>query len=329
VKKYSPTGSVEEARDFLLDKLKEFGLNPRILSRGAIVAETGKGSGILLCGHLDTVPGELPVKVDRGIIIGRGVVDAKGPLATIILAVKRALEKASAKFTLIISVDEEEESESTLEAIRLYGEGNSYAIVGEPSRTYGITVSYYGKMDLSVRCKQRSVHPSATVKYESPMEMSFKFYFALKRRLYETIGRIPITPQKVFSRDNESSLFISFRYPPKFSVSEILATCNEVIREFECSLDSVRSVDPYEVEENSKIVKTFAEVIKSKGYKPRFIRKMSTSDMNLVGNLLKIPTVAYGPGNPRLSHTDIERIKIEDYLSSIEILEQVLLKLGD
>ena len=124
-------------------------------------------------------------------------------------------------------------------------------------------------------------------------------------------------------------MFISFRYPPKFSVSEILATCNEVIREFECSLDSVRSVDPYEVEENSKIVKTFAEVIKSKGYKPRFIRKMSTSDMNLVGNLLKIPTVAYGPGNPRLSHTDIERIKIEDYLSSIEILEQVLLKLGD
>ncbi|RLG03830.1 MAG: hypothetical protein DRN61_04110, partial [Thaumarchaeota archaeon] len=266
LKKYSPTGSVDEAREFLLDKLKEFGLNPKILSRGAIVAETGRGSGILLCGHLDTIPGEIPVKIDRGIITGRGVVDAKGPLAAMIQAMKRVLEKVSTKFTLIVSVDEEEESESTLEAIRLHGAKNSHAIIGEPSRTYGITVSYYGKMDLLVRCKQKSVHPSATVKYESSMEISFKFYFALKHRLYETIGRIPVTPQRVSSLDNKSSLFVSFRYPPRFSASEILAICNGVIREFGCSLDSVRNIDPYEVEESSKIVRTFVEVIKARGY---------------------------------------------------------------
>ena len=39
--------------------------------------------------------------------------------------------------------------------------------------------------------------------------------------------------------------------------------------------------------------------------------------MNLIGKELRISAVAYGPGNPRLGHIDVERISVEDYLKSI------------
>ena len=52
-----------------------------------------KGNGptkIVLLGHIDTVPGEIPVRVEDGVLHGRGSVDAKGPLATFVAAAAEA-----------------------------------------------------------------------------------------------------------------------------------------------------------------------------------------------------------------------------------------------
>ena len=47
-----------------------------------------KGSGspvILLCGHMDTVPGIVPVRLDGDYMYGRGASDAKAPLISMLL----------------------------------------------------------------------------------------------------------------------------------------------------------------------------------------------------------------------------------------------------
>ena len=47
----------------------------------------GAHTDLVLLGHMDTVPGEIPVRIDEdGVLHGRGSVDAKGPLATFIAA---------------------------------------------------------------------------------------------------------------------------------------------------------------------------------------------------------------------------------------------------
>jgi LysW-gamma-L-lysine carboxypeptidase len=51
--------------------------------------------------------------------------------------------------------------------------------------------------------------------------------------------------------------------------------------------------------------------------------------MNLLGRALKIPVVAYGPGDSSLDHTPNEHVSIEEYLSSILVLREVLKKLLD
>ena len=45
---------------------------------------------IVLLGHIDTVPGHIPVRIENGELWGRGAVDAKGPLCTFVAAAAAA-----------------------------------------------------------------------------------------------------------------------------------------------------------------------------------------------------------------------------------------------
>src|SRR5688572_17194244 len=79
-----PSLSGEEANavDWLCLTMRELGYKTSIDGAGNAVGTIGSGPHeILLLGHIDTVPGEIPVRIEDGILHGRGAVDAKGPLA--------------------------------------------------------------------------------------------------------------------------------------------------------------------------------------------------------------------------------------------------------
>jgi LysW-gamma-L-lysine carboxypeptidase len=53
---------------------------------GTTFASAGSGGRtVMLVSHVDTVPGELRVKVYGGKVYGRGAVDAKGPLSAMLV----------------------------------------------------------------------------------------------------------------------------------------------------------------------------------------------------------------------------------------------------
>jgi LysW-gamma-L-lysine carboxypeptidase len=51
-----------------------------------LIEDVRGDSCIMLLGHYDTVPGKLRVSVRKGTVSGRGAVDAKGPLAAMLVA---------------------------------------------------------------------------------------------------------------------------------------------------------------------------------------------------------------------------------------------------
>jgi LysW-gamma-L-lysine carboxypeptidase len=82
----TPSLSGEEgaATDRLVDYFAEHG-------REAFVDEVGNvhapgDDALLLTSHVDTVPGDIPVRVDDDVLWGRGAVDAKGPLCAMAVA---------------------------------------------------------------------------------------------------------------------------------------------------------------------------------------------------------------------------------------------------
>ena len=83
---YSPTMQEEEAVSYLVARMEALGYQAYIDPAGNAVGTLGDGPReIMLLGHIDTVPGEIPVRQEGDLLWGRGSVDAKGPLAWSVL----------------------------------------------------------------------------------------------------------------------------------------------------------------------------------------------------------------------------------------------------
>jgi len=51
--------------------------------------------------------------------------------------------------------------------------------------------------------------------------------------------------------------------------------------------------------------------------------------MNILGKAMVLPIVTYGPGDSHLDHTLDEHIVISEYLDSIQIFKETILKLAE
>ena len=72
VRAYSPSGSERSAVRLLLNELTQRGFRVREDEVGNAIGQIGNGpTQIYLVGHIDTVPGVIPVSVEDGILYGQ------------------------------------------------------------------------------------------------------------------------------------------------------------------------------------------------------------------------------------------------------------------
>src|SRR4030067_3371461 len=109
---YSPSGKEAEIACFIAEEMKKLGFQVGIDAIGNVIGVVGEGEPtIFLCGHMDTVAGHIPLRVEEGKIYARGAVDAKGPLAAMVMAAAQVVKDPP--FTgkiLVASVVEEEDT---------------------------------------------------------------------------------------------------------------------------------------------------------------------------------------------------------------------------
>ena len=76
VETYSPTGREEPLASLLVEEMKGLGFEVERDAVGNVIGTfEGGRPKVLLCGHMDTVPPQLPVKKEDGILYGRGTVE--------------------------------------------------------------------------------------------------------------------------------------------------------------------------------------------------------------------------------------------------------------
>jgi predicted acetylornithine/succinylornithine family transaminase len=94
---------------------------------------------LILLGHMDTVPGNIPVHIEDGILYGRGTVDAKGPLAAFICAMARLANSGAVERPVMVIGAVEEEAATSRGAISTdrwpASSGNRVAASASPSAT--------------------------------------------------------------------------------------------------------------------------------------------------------------------------------------------------
>ncbi len=140
--------------------MQRLGFDAQIDAVGNAVGSVGTGSPhIVLLGHIDTVAGDVPVRIEDGKLYGRGAVDAKGPLATFVAAAARlrAAGLHGGRVTVVGCVEEEAPSSRGAHGV-LGVYQPDFCVVGEPSGWDTITLGYKG----SLRARVRVTHACRT-----------------------------------------------------------------------------------------------------------------------------------------------------------------------
>src|SRR5512136_2175636 len=175
---YSPSGKEGDIANFLAEEMTKLGFQVGIDTIGNVIGVVGEGEPtIFLCGHMDTVAGYLPLRIEEGRIYARGAVDAKGPLAAMIMAASEvAQEKTFKGEILFASVVEEEATSRGVRHLITQGIEADYAIFGEPSGVENITIGYKGQIQLKIAVKTKTGHSSTTWLYENALEKAYDLW---------------------------------------------------------------------------------------------------------------------------------------------------------
>ncbi len=341
---YTPSLSEKPLAEFLADKCDDLGFeNIHIDEVGNLIATKGTGSPkILLCGHMDTVPGKIKVRKEGNTLFGRGASDAKAPLMAMLFAAA-SIQNNNGTVMFVGAVDEEGNATGIKNLVKDKLDLD-YAVFGEPSGLKQVTIAYKGRLAINLRINVGdSAHASAPWLSKNAIEESVIFITELKKvlesgqedkkrgmMLTATLTEIDggashnITPKECMST-------MDIRIPVDMNCKgveeKIAKSVAEVAKKrgVEAFYSILDETEPFEAPHNSPLVRAFTlGVLDIEHARPTLIRKTGTGDMNVIGNRLNIPVVTYGPGDPHASHTINESVSIDEYLQGIEVLKRTL-----
>ena len=169
------SGDELNASTYLADAMRSFGFDRcEVDAVGNAVGEIGPidaGKTVVLLGHIDTVFGDIPVRVEEEeggrVLFGRGAVDAKGPLATFTAAAARLgsdwAHRSNIRVVVVGAVEEEAATSKGARFVRDRFNGRlepvpDFCVIGEPSGTTRITLFYMGRLLLEMTADQPMMH---------------------------------------------------------------------------------------------------------------------------------------------------------------------------
>ncbi len=341
LKIYSPTTEEAELASFLADRMEHLGYSKvRIDKAGNALGEIGKGeTRILFCGHMDTVPGKLPVRNRQGRIYGRGAADAKSPLCALLLAGARAAD-AGIRITFA-GVTQEEGEGAGIEELAGSGAKFDYAVFGEPSGANRITVGYRGRVSLYATVKTAGGHAGSPWAQRSAFDEFTLLLSRLKKyeRSKEIQGdhfhSLSISPTIVKAGSYHNVIpsvceaTLDLRLPPSIpsfkAIEEIRSVAAQTDEGAWIDINPGEPTEAYEANTGWRLVRAFQRAILLRlKTKPGLVRKTGTGDMNTFAQKSHAECVTYGPGLSRTSHTDGEMVRVRDYLGSIEVLKEAV-----
>lgn len=324
-----------DAVEWLVQRMAERGFRASVDDAGNAVGEIGTGARhLVLLGHIDTVPGEIPVAIEGGELVGRGAVDAKGPLAAFVCA---ATAPPPGLRVTVVGAVEEESSTSAGARHRATLPAPDWCVIGEPSGWDGVTVGYKGRLVVRLvlaRTARHGAAPGPTIAEEA---------LALWQVLRDAAAaRGGAGPERLDCRlegftvgaadglTERAEMVVGYRIPAGLSTAEVEAGVRGVAAPEGVRLEvrTVGAEEPVRTARTSPLAQAFARSIAAQGGRVSFKTKSGTSDMNVLAPAWGCPMVAYGAGDSSYDHTPMERLSLDDYARSIAVLRAVLERLA-
>jgi LysW-gamma-L-lysine carboxypeptidase len=330
VKHYSPSTHERAAVSHLVEWMRGRGFDTTIDDAGNAVGVRGVADAantLLLLGHIDTYPGDLPVRIEDGVLYGRGSVDAKGSLCAFAEATAAATIPSAWRVIVVGAVEEEAATSKGAHHIRATLPQPTLCIIGEPSAAGRITLGYKGRLVLDYRVQQSMAHTARAEASAAARGVAFwnavnewaEAYNEGKTRAFDQV--LPHLRAVNTSTDhvNESChVAISLRLPPELPPEDALGIVETFVEGGVLTHYGMERA--YAGDKNNALVRGLLAAIRAEGMQPNFVMKTGTSDMNVVGAAWSCPIVAYGPGDSSYDHTPDEQIELAEYARAVAVL---------
>jgi len=343
----NPPGGEAGCAKVVADKLSGLGLDVELvekeLGRTNVVGRLRgtRGSPVLLYnGHIDVVPAgngwtrdPFGGEIIDGKLYGRGTADMKSGVASMVAAAE-AIVKSGAKLKgdLLITAVADEETGSAKGTRHLIERGlkADMAVVSEPT-DLRIEIAHKGILWAEITTKGKGSHASRPHLGVNAVDKMHAIISAMHDIKLEGWNPLFDVPQPVLSvttisggtKINVTPDLCKIEFDrrllpgetPEFALKQIQDAIAKVKAEDPTLDASIRVIEEWpamEVAPEAKIVQSLAKVVESRtGAKPRFFGKAAGTDASWLVRDAKIPTVLYGPGDPRLSHTPDEHVELE------------------
>jgi [amino group carrier protein]-lysine/ornithine hydrolase len=331
---YSPSREEAHLAAFLVEAMTAMGFTAHRDSVNNAIGILGSGPRtIVLLGHIDTVPGRIPVEIKAGKLYGRGSVDAKGPMACFIAAaarLKNEIDHLDKKIVVIGAVEEEAATSRGAQQVVKDFQSPDFCVIGEPSSWSAITLGYKGRLLLDYELEIPLKHTAAPGR--SACEQAIDFWNTVQAwccSFSESKGAFDTLDPSIRSFNSENNgiseiarLKLGFRLPVGFSVEYfkefLVQSAGRARLAFSGGELAVRTG------KSNALVRAFLQCIREHEGNPKFKVKTGTADMNVVAPHWRCPMVAYGPGDSTLDHTPEEHVEIAEYDRAVDVLESVL-----
>jgi LysW-gamma-L-lysine carboxypeptidase len=331
----SPTGEEGACAERLVEFFENHGREAFLDEAGNVRAPAD--DSVLLTSHIDTVPGDIPVRVESGdgeregseVLWGRGGVDATGSLVGMAVAAVRT----GTSFAGVVGEEVDSSGARHLVETR---DAPEAVVNGEPSGWNGITLGYRGLLAGTYVATSESGHTSRPE--NNAIEDAIDWWERARAAVaddrdewtpvFERVTPKPIEVYGGTSDDGlsvEATMDVQFRVPPNLTVEEVREAADG-----ELDGGTVRwydEVPPVMTTPRNPVARAFRGAIRRAGGEPRLLRKTGTSDMNIY-RAWNCPMATYGPGDSDLDHAPDERLSLDEFDRATRVLEAVAERLG-
>ena len=327
----SLSGTEDEIAAYIVKKLQELSL-PFYEKKGNIYTFKGNPD-TLIATHIDTVPSwqhESAFKpyYDGERVWGRGAVDTKGQIASLLYAMRHG------KNFFVAFLRDEEEGGSGSEEIEL---PNTLDIKGcivlEPT-SFNICTCQAGSIELEVYTKGKSVHGAVPKKGKNAIEIAIEVFQAIKRLFrYED----PFFPDSGVNLGvlqggtdcqvvpKECLFKIDIPVLPKNSTEDVLKKLRHHLKNMpDVEYRILEKSEPWSISQDEWIVKKLQRAYeRALKEKPSFSGMPAWTDASNIREK-GLPCIVFGAGDLSCAHTPYESIHKQDLFKLFLVIEKLM-----